>query len=58
LLSKLTRAPEKARERILAFEKVIRAAKDPNEAMASLRTLMDELIEIERAKGAAKPEDD
>jgi AbiV family abortive infection protein len=58
LLSKLTRAPEESRERIVAFEKVIKAAKDPNEAMVSVRTLMDELIEIERAKCAVKPEDD
>jgi len=57
-LSKLTQAPEQTREQIIAFQNVIKAAKNPNEAMASLRMLIDELAAIERAKGAAKPKSD
>ena len=45
-----TTTPEDVRERILAFATLVEAANDPNEALASVRKLMNEILDIERAK--------
>lgn len=60
MLLKWDRAPEEAQERIVAFVELAQGTKDqkPEDAMAAILKLMDDFVEIERAKHAAKAKGD
>jgi len=60
MLLKWSSAPEEAQERIIAFVKLAHAAKDegPEAVMVAVDKLINDVVEIERAKLAAKPKVD